>query len=151
DAAGSLLGAGIGQAIKRRGRASDLARIDGEPQRGDIGHGFDSWFVRVLVAILGGFNRGHFVGTVRILAGDLGKHNDAYFSLAGTLSWPKGLFSTERIDFGREADRLEVQTEQSIKKLGATVGWAAAGALLAGPVGLLLGGIFGGRNRSQVC
>jgi hypothetical protein len=46
--------------------------------------------------------------------------------------------------------RGELQTQQSLGTLVGTVGWAAAGVLLAGPVGALLGGLFGHRGE-QVC
>lgn len=42
---------------------------------------------------------------------------------------------------------LEVATEESVKRLGGTVGWGAAGALLLGPVGLLAGLLAGGRGK----
>jgi hypothetical protein len=46
--------------------------------------------------------------------------------------------------------RVELQTQQSVRTLVGTVGWAAVGVLLAGPIGALLGGLFGHR-REQVC
>ena len=46
---------------------------------------------------------------------------------------------------------VEQQTEESIRKLSGAAGWGIAGALLAGPVGLLLGALWGGRKKERVC
>jgi hypothetical protein len=46
-----------------------------------------------------------------------------------------------------EVDTIEVASEESVKKLGGTIGWGAAGAVLFGPVGLLAGLLFGGRKK----
>ncbi len=46
-----------------------------------------------------------------------------------------------------ELETVEVATEESVKKLGGTVGWGAAGALILGPVGLLAGLLLGGKRK----
>ena len=46
-----------------------------------------------------------------------------------------------------ELATVEIATEESVKRLGGTVGWGAAGALLLGPVGLLAGLLLGGRKK----
>lgn len=42
---------------------------------------------------------------------------------------------------------VEVATEENVKKVGGALGWGAAGAVIAGPVGLLAGAIIGGRGK----
>lgn len=45
----------------------------------------------------------------------------------------------------RELVSVEVASEESVKRVGGTVGWGIAGGALFGPVGLLAGLIAGGR------
>ena len=42
---------------------------------------------------------------------------------------------------------LEIASEESVKRIGGTLGWGAAGAVLFGPVGLLAGLLAGGRGK----
>ncbi|MDD2466955.1 MAG: hypothetical protein PHI97_23415 [Desulfobulbus sp.] len=44
-------------------------------------------------------------------------------------------------------DDLEVASEESVKKIGGTVGWGAVGAIALGPVGLLAGLLLGGKKK----
>ena len=44
-------------------------------------------------------------------------------------------------------ETVEIANEESIKKVGGTVGWGAAGAVLLGPVGLLAGLLLGGKGK----
>ena len=46
-----------------------------------------------------------------------------------------------------ESESVEIATEERVKKLGGTVGWGAAGALILGPVGLLAGLLLGGKRK----
>lgn len=41
---------------------------------------------------------------------------------------------------------VEVASEESVKRLGGTVGWGVIGATLLGPVGLLAGLLLGGKK-----
>lgn len=43
---------------------------------------------------------------------------------------------------------VELASEESVKRLGGTVGWGAVGGVLLGPVGLLAGLLAGGRGTS---
>lgn len=45
-----------------------------------------------------------------------------------------------------ELDAVEIASEESIKKVGGTVGWGVVGATLLGPAGLLAGLLLGGRK-----
>jgi hypothetical protein len=42
---------------------------------------------------------------------------------------------------------IEVANEDSVKRIGGTVGWGAVGALALGPVGLLAGLLLGGKKK----
>jgi hypothetical protein len=50
-----------------------------------------------------------------------------------------------------DVQSAEVQTEEGVRKLSGAAGWGIAGAVLAGPLGLLLGALWGGRKRDLVC
>lgn len=75
---------------------------------------------------------------VKVLAGDLRK-------------------GQQRID-PKWVKSAELQTEESLKKLGGSAGWgftgAIVGGLLTGGIGLLVGGLAGvlsGGNKTEVC
>jgi hypothetical protein len=44
-------------------------------------------------------------------------------------------------------EMVDTASEENVKKLGGTIGWGAAGAVLLGPVGLLAGLLLGGRKK----
>lgn len=50
-----------------------------------------------------------------------------------------------------ETATVELETEDSVRRFSSAAGWGAVGAVLTGPLGLLLGAIWGGRSRSEVC
>ena len=52
----------------------------------------------------------------------------------------------ERVSF-KEAARVDVATEETVKKAGGAIGWGAAGALVFGPIGLLAGVVLGGKEK----
>src|SRR5690606_36515607 len=58
----------------------------------------------------------------------------------------EGKFLREKI-FITEVAELEVASEESVKRIGGTVGWGAVGGVLLGPVGLLAGLLAGGRGK----
>ncbi len=94
---------------------------------------------------------------VRILAGDIEPQKASLELWFGALkcryndspgfSWTG--YNSD-IDVATDVDRVEVQTEDSVKTLAGTASWAAAGALLAGPLGAVIGGVFGG-HKKEVC
>jgi len=55
--------------------------------------------------------------------------------------------STEDIP-STELEFLALASEESVKKLGGTIGWGAAGGLILGPVGLLAGLLLGGKGKT---
>lgn len=46
-----------------------------------------------------------------------------------------------------ELETVDIASEESVKKLGETIGWGAAGAVILGPVGLLAGLLMGGKKK----
>ena len=42
---------------------------------------------------------------------------------------------------------IDIATEETVKKIGGTVGWGAAGAVLLGPAGMLAGILLGGKKK----
>lgn len=46
-----------------------------------------------------------------------------------------------------DLESVDLATEDSVKRVGGTVGWGAAGAIALGPVGLLAGLLLGGRGK----
>ncbi len=46
-----------------------------------------------------------------------------------------------------EIETIETASEESVKRLGGTVGWGLVGGALLGPVGLLAGLLAGGRGK----
>jgi hypothetical protein len=58
-------------------------------------------------------------------------------------------FAGESVDLKAELESVESLNEEKVKKLAGTAGWAAAGGVMLGPLGLLGGAIFGG-NRTEV-
>ncbi|WP_375187755.1 hypothetical protein [Sphingobium yanoikuyae] len=86
------------------------------------------------------------MGSIKIHAGDWGKNTSGGFAF-GAFSLPKpGKFMPEGIH-GSELSDVEIATEESVKRIGGTVGWGAAGAVILGPVGLLAGLLLGGRKK----
>jgi hypothetical protein len=47
-------------------------------------------------------------------------------------------------------ESVEIAAQHNALKVGGAVGWGAAGAILAGPVGLLAGAVLGGRGKEVV-
>ena len=68
----------------------------------------------------------------------------------GTLALPvkRGLLfdKLERMP-GSELAEVEIASEESVKRIGGTVGWGLAGGVLLGPVGLLAGLLAGGNKK----
>lgn len=56
---------------------------------------------------------------------------------------PKG----ELVDLKRDVVRIDVQTEETTRRIDSLLAWATAGAFLAGPLGALAGSLYGGRER----
>ncbi|MGH1595477.1 hypothetical protein ACRBEJ_15935 [Yersinia proxima] len=48
---------------------------------------------------------------------------------------------------GNKVATLDIATEDSVKKVGGTIGWGVIGGVLAGPVGILAGALLGGNKK----
>lgn len=83
--------------------------------------------------------------SIKVHAGDWSKSPSF---ARGAFFFPKGAFGVERIP-ADQLDALEEASEESVKRLGGTLGWGAAGALLLGPLGMLAGLLVGG-NATRV-
>lgn len=83
----------------------------------------------------------------KVHAGDFGK-GEARCSFGQiTFAWKPGDgFSFGETVAAKEIIQIDVATEDSVKKIGGTIGWGAAGAVILGPVGLLAGLLLGGRK-----
>lgn len=90
------------------------------------------------------------MGKVTIHAGDWGACT-AMFSSSGTFgsfSFPHKSKAGDLGKTGHDIASVEKATEESVKRIGGTVGWGAVGAALLGPVGLLAGLLAGGRGTN---
>ncbi|MBL4783610.1 MAG: hypothetical protein JKX92_15365 [Porticoccaceae bacterium] len=83
---------------------------------------------------------------VKVHAGDFLEGDSQYSFGSLILKTKEHSFLGETIPI-TELETVEVASEESIKKLGGTVGWGAAGALILGPVGLLAGLLLGGKKK----
>ncbi len=86
------------------------------------------------------------LGRFEVHAGDFKKGNEHQFLAGKFVMKSDGKFFRETI-LASEVDTLEKASEESVKRLGGTVGWGVAGAALLGPVGLLAGLLAGGRGQ----
>jgi predicted RNA-binding Zn-ribbon protein involved in translation (DUF1610 family) len=85
-------------------------------------------------------------GTIKVLAGDFSKNSQHQY-MNGTFTMEMGLLSkSEKISICRLSE-IEVASEDTVKKIGGTVGWGIAGGIALGPVGLLAGLLLGGKKK----
>lgn len=85
----------------------------------------------------------------KIHAGDFGDKADGLFRpWDKTFHMPKdgGMFRKEKYSLD-QVEACEIASEESVKRIGGTVGWGVTGAVLLGPVGLLAGLLAGGRGK----
>lgn len=83
---------------------------------------------------------------VTVHAGDFLK-GDSQFTFGSLVLKTKAhSFLGETIPIS-QLESVEVASEESVKKVGGTIGWGAAGALVLGPVGLLAGLLLGGKKK----
>lgn len=85
-------------------------------------------------------------GTFQVLAGDFHKGKNSQYAAGTFLMEVQGKFTRESIPV-HNVQSIELASEESVKRLGGTVGWGIAGAALLGPVGLLAGLLAGGRGK----
>ncbi|HEX5340354.1 MAG TPA: hypothetical protein VFX47_05695 [Gammaproteobacteria bacterium] len=86
------------------------------------------------------------MATVKVHAGDFLK-GDGQISFGSlVLKTKEHSWVGESIPFSA-LETVDVASEESVKKIGGTVGWGAAGAVILGPVGLLAGLLLGGKKK----
>jgi hypothetical protein len=89
------------------------------------------------------------MGKIKILAGDFtgdGTYADGRITLR-----PKECPSpAHRMKVDEFLESVEIAVQHNEVKVGGAVGWGAAGAILAGPLGLLAGAVLGGRGKQVV-
>ncbi|MDF0732626.1 hypothetical protein P0Y43_18195 [Pseudomonas entomophila] len=81
-----------------------------------------------------------------VQSGDFLQGEGEYRNGALTLKTPRSPSPGERISLARIKD-LKLASLESSRNLGSTLGWGVAGALVAGPVGLLAGLWLGGKEE----
>lgn len=87
------------------------------------------------------------LGEMKLHAGDFGEGTAHYFDSLRSFSMPKGgFFKTDSIS-ATEIKTVEKASEESVKRLGGTIGWGVAGGLVLGPVGILAGLLLGGKSN----
>lgn len=87
------------------------------------------------------------MGQIKIQAGDFQEGEGSIFSFGSFSLRKKGAWFDSEIVRPTEVEEVSIATEESVKRLGGTVGWGAAGAVILGPVGLLAGLLLGGRGK----
>jgi hypothetical protein len=63
-----------------------------------------------------------------------------------SLPWTPGDGFTGKIIALAELEEIDVASEENVKRIGGTIGWGVAGALVLGPVGILAGLLLGGKK-----
>jgi hypothetical protein len=81
------------------------------------------------------------MASIKYLAGDFPSGHCEY--LFGKFTF--GFYNVEISD--KELIEVEIASEESVKKIGGTIGWGATGAIILGPVGLLAGLLLGGKTK----
>jgi hypothetical protein len=89
------------------------------------------------------------MGKIKVLGGDF-TGDGAYAAGRITLRPKEQPSPAQRMKVREFFASLEVTAQHNAVKVGGAVGWGAAGALLAGPVGLFAGALLGGRGRDVV-
>lgn len=88
------------------------------------------------------------MSTIEIHAGDFpkGKASMSFGAIAFPWQAGDGLTGKSFVLKGNLMS-VEVASEESVKRIGGTVGWGIAGATLLGPVGMLAGLLLGGKGK----
>lgn len=83
-----------------------------------------------------------------IHAGDFGEKNQGFFRPWDKKFYmPKNESKFRKVKYSvSDVEAVEEASEESVKRLGGTVGWGVAGGALLGPVGLLAGLLAGGKG-----
>ncbi len=87
------------------------------------------------------------MGNIQVQAGDFLKNDGSTFMLGTFLLYTEQSGRKGETISATEIEFVEVATEENVKKIGGTVGWGVAGAVLLGPAGMLAGLLLGGRKK----
>ncbi|MFZ4857956.1 MAG: hypothetical protein ACOYL3_16320 [Desulfuromonadaceae bacterium] len=89
---------------------------------------------------------------ITVLAGDVepGVYYVPNALVKGEFVMKKQVSLQVQNDLTIEIERVELQTEESVKKFSGTAGWGLAGLALLGPLGAIGGMLIGGRDK-QIC
>lgn len=82
---------------------------------------------------------------IKVHAGDFTDGELGMFSML-TMKSKQHPWMGENIPLNK-LESIEMANEESVKKVGGTVGWGVAGAVVLGPVGLLAGLLLGGKGK----
>lgn len=83
---------------------------------------------------------------ITVHAGDFSTRDGLYAAGRINLLSKKHWLMGEWINI-KQIETIEIATEETVKKLGGTVGWGIVGAALLGPAGLLAGLLLGGKQK----
>ena len=86
------------------------------------------------------------MGDIKVHAGDFLKGPASFYFGTFTLKTTQHYLMGESIP-AKNLEELEIASEESVKKIGGTLGWGAVGAVALGPVGLLAGLLLGGKKK----
>jgi len=92
------------------------------------------------------------MATIKVVAGDLDLGAWQFSDLFGTATISRAsttahMWKGENYSFKHDVERVELVNEENVKKLGGTVAWGAAGAILLGPLGAIGGMLLGGNKK----
>ena len=85
------------------------------------------------------------MSNLKVHAGDFQKHSATYNYGQFSFLSPLGVWSKVRYSVA-DIEDLDKASEESVKRLGGTIGWGVAGGVLLGGVGLLAGLLAGGKG-----
>ena len=87
------------------------------------------------------------MSAIKVIAGDFPSGDYIYSEWEAAI---EGIATPTRVDLAGNIEKIEKLTEEQSTRLGRAAGLGVAGALVAGPVGAIVGGLLGGK-RTQVC
>lgn len=92
---------------------------------------------------------GGIVSTITIHAGDFPEGKASFGFNVITFPWQPGdgFSMGQTLSLTGQIESVEIATEESVKRVGGTVGWGVVGATLLGPVGMLAGLLLGGKGK----
>jgi hypothetical protein len=86
------------------------------------------------------------MASIKIHAGDFQSGTAKLMLSVITFPWGPGDGAFGKSINLSDLEEIDKASEESVKKLGGTVGWGVVGATLLGPVGLLAGLLAGGKG-----